>query len=138
MCNRFGNPCDCCSTPCEGLPCDNWQRWFVKKWNSTTRKIHRCLWKKMDNIGKQGYHRKFRYALPHEYTDPCKECICRQWCDTPCSLRLKWWDVSMARIRKALAANGKHNQMEKGTAEIIGNIKEVKNGGNHRDCPRND
>ena len=33
---------------------------------------------------------------------PCPGCPCERWCDRVCSLRAKWWDDPMARLRKRL------------------------------------
>ena len=37
---------------------------------------------------------------------PCKGCPCEAWCDKACRLRLKWWDDSMAVLRRSLGASG--------------------------------
>ena len=33
---------------------------------------------------------------------PCPGCPCQAWCDRICRLRAKWWDDSVARVRKQI------------------------------------
>lgn len=96
-------PCEDCLHPlCERHACEKWETWFAKCWNTAARKIRDYFWQKRDDLGKQRHPRYFYYALPHEQCNPCDKCICAAWCNTPCSLRLHWWDVSMARLRRQL------------------------------------
>lgn len=97
-------PCEeCQSKPCDDYKCQLWKPWFAKRWNAETGKIRDYLWKLRDDLGKQRNPRFFYYVLPHEQSNPCDKCICAAWCKTPCSLRLHWWDVTMAKIRKTLS-----------------------------------
>ena len=95
------HPCSACSKGlCEDRECQLWQNWFLHKWDIARKQIQSCVWNKIDLQGKKA----FCYLLPHELEDPCATCVCKNWCDTPCSLRLNWWDNRMAQIRRTLSA----------------------------------
>ena len=83
--------------------CERFPRWFKKAWKD----INRFAWHVVDSQGKREH---FQLELPHERPvmdkDPCLECSCREWCDTPCSKRLKWWDIRMAELRRILGYRG--------------------------------
>lgn len=111
MCN-YSKKCPCrgCDLAKTDFACDNcdrFRRWFLKAWKS----FNRFAWYAMDLRGKREH---FQYELPHEQPvmdkDPCLECPCRDWCDTPCSQRLKWWDIRMAELRHALGYRGCDNE----------------------------
>ena len=61
--------------------------------------VNRYAWARMDELGRQE-PKGFVIGLPHEYKSPCDGCLCEKWCDTPCSLRLKWWDARIGRLRR--------------------------------------
>ena len=104
------NPCITCITCskdlCESRGCPQWQAWFSQSWNAATKQIRSCVWNEIDRRGKQS----FCHYLPHELKDPCSTCVCKDWCDTPCSLRLAWWNNRMAQIRAILSADGKRGE----------------------------
>ena len=76
---------------CESL-CVEGYEWFLESWNG----FNRYLWEQMDRAGRQP-QRKFRYELPHMVKSPCEDCLCKVWCDRPCSQRLAWWDSRVVR-----------------------------------------
>lgn len=89
-------PCIGCRLPeCPGKECPRWQTWFLESWEG----VNRYAWEQMDRLGKTE-PRGFVYELPHMVKSPCKSCRCSAWCDRCCSLRIKWWDAQMGRIRK--------------------------------------
>ena len=89
-------PCNACRMRhCDGMDCPQWQVWFLESWG----RVNRYAWAIRDEMGREE-PRGFVYGLPHEYKSPCESCPCSAWCDTPCSLRLKWWDRQMAILRK--------------------------------------
>ena len=89
-------PCKLCRRQdCEETACGKWQVWFLESWAA----VNRYAWAQMDEQGRQE-PKGFVYGLPHEDRSPCDHCLCSAWCDTPCSLRLKWWDARMGRIRR--------------------------------------
>ncbi len=89
-------PCKLCRRrECKEMECGRWQAWFLESWAA----VNRYAWAQMDEKGRQE-PKRFVYGLPHEYKSPCEGCLCEGWCDTPCSLRLKWWDARMGRIRR--------------------------------------
>lgn len=99
-------PCRGCKYYQDSEPCHECQRfssWFAKAWAA----INRFAWRAMDFQGSLDH---FKYELPHEQPvmdkNPCLDCICRGWCDTPCRKRLKWWDIKMAELRKQLHYTG--------------------------------
>lgn len=95
-------PCSKCTTPYCNTPCDRYRNYFRRKW----KQINDYIWRYQNEKGKP---RPFHYPHPHEATlqnDPCRSCPCRSWCDTPCTLRLQWWDIKMAQLRKALRDDG--------------------------------
>lgn len=104
------NPCITCITCskdlCESRGCPQWQDWFSRSWNAATKQIQSCVWNEINRRGQQS----FRYLLPHELKDPCSNCVCKDWCDTPCSLRLAWWNNRIAQIRAALSADRKRGE----------------------------
>ena len=87
--------------PCKN--CLKFINWFVRSWSY----INQFAWSAVDIQGKLDH---FKYELPHEQPvmdkDPCLDCICKEWCDTPCRKRLKWWDIQMAGLRQALGYRG--------------------------------
>lgn len=94
MCDHKRKPCrrGCAREDC---PCEGYREWFLRSWKG----FNRFAWAMMDDLGRE---KAFRYAQPHEAAvkkDPCEVCPCRAWCDVPCSLRLKWWDVRMRELR---------------------------------------
>lgn len=94
-------PCVSCSKNlCEDRECPQWQAWFSQNWTAATKQIQSSAWNEIDRRGRQS----FCYYLPHELKDPCSNCVCKDWCDTPCSLRLAWWNNRMAQIRATLSA----------------------------------
>lgn len=97
------SPCiKCVNRNCADGPCSKYRRWFLRAW----KKFNAYAWTVMDNRGK---NKPFQYGLPHEDImafGPCETCPCKVWCEKPCSLRLRWWDVSMAKLRKALQISG--------------------------------
>ena len=97
MQEKLKRPCDDCPEGCENRNCQSWQNWFVQGWEAMNRFY---AWHQMDKKGYQS--RCFTYELPHMAASPCKGCCCESWCDTPCALRLKWWDERMARIRRRI------------------------------------
>lgn len=88
-------PCDGCGGDCEDSLCQSWQQWFLSGWERMNRYY---AWHQMDRKGREESH--FTYELPHIVASPCDGCRCESWCDTPCSLRLKWWDERMELIRR--------------------------------------
>ena len=89
---RPGKPCHGCrEDTCDQELCRLWQDWFMQGWAA----VNRFAWKQMDDRGKN----RFTYELPHLEKSPCTGCPCGAWCDTPCSQRLRWWDLKMAAIR---------------------------------------
>ena len=89
-------PCKTCRMTCwDEMECGKWQVWFLESWAA----VNRYAWAQMDELGRQE-PKGFVYGLPHEDRSPCDHCLCSRWCDTPCSLRLKWWDARMGRIRR--------------------------------------
>ena len=89
-------PCKVCRRPdCQEKDCGRWQIWFLESWAA----VNRYAWAQMDELGRQE-PKGFVYGAPHEYKSPCAHCLCEKWCDTPCSLRLKWWDARMGQIRR--------------------------------------
>lgn len=83
-----GSPCKMCrKCDCEDVRCGRWQVWFLESWAA----VNRYLWAQMDEQGRQE-PKGFVYELPHMVKSPCEGCLCKAWCDTPCSQRLKWWD----------------------------------------------
>ena len=63
--------------------------------------MNRYAWAKMDELGRQE-PKSFCYELPHMVKSPCESCCCRDWCDTACSLRIKWWDARIGRLRRRM------------------------------------
>lgn len=95
---ELANPCSTCgATECLGVECEEWRADFSDRWDRSCKVLRDHAWAQADNSGKAS----FRYCLPHEVKDPCENCVCREWCDTPCSLRLNWWNYRMALIRIA-------------------------------------
>lgn len=89
-------PCKTCRRcECEEMECGRWQVWFLESWAA----VNRYAWAQMDEMGRQE-PKGIPIALPHEIKSPCEGCLCQRWCDTPCSLRLKWWDARMGRIKR--------------------------------------
>lgn len=89
-------PCNACRMRhCDAVECPKWQMWFLESWAC----VNRYAWAIRDEMGREE-PKNFLYGQPHEYKSPCLGCPCESWCDTPCSLRLKWWDRQMAIIRK--------------------------------------
>ena len=89
-------PCKLCRrSDCEEMDCGRWQMWFLESWAA----VNRYAWAQMDEKGRQE-PKGFVYGLPHENKSPCEGCLCESWCDTPCSLRLKWWDARIGRYRR--------------------------------------
>lgn len=90
-------PCKSCRLrDCSELECGRWQEWFLESWAA----VNGYAWKKMDELGREEPG-CFRYELPHMVKSPCVGCVCECWCDTPCSLRLRWWDARIGRLRHA-------------------------------------
>lgn len=51
--------------------------------------------------------KKFRYLHPDEHraylqSHPCKDCVIKELCDTPCGVYLKWYDARMEWVRGRL------------------------------------
>lgn len=89
-------PCKVCRrSDCEEMNCGRWQMWFLESWAA----VNRYAWAQMDELGRQE-PKGFVIALPHERKSPCIGCMCESWCDTPCSLRIKWWDAQIGRLRR--------------------------------------
>ena len=89
-------PCRLCRrTECEEKECGRWQMWFLESWAA----VNRYAWAQMDEMGRQE-PKGILITLPHEVKSPCIGCMCESWCDTPCSLRLKWWDARIGRLRR--------------------------------------
>ena len=87
------NPCrGCRQKECPERDCAQWQVWFLESWAA----INRYAWAIQDEMGRQE-PRGFCYELPHMIKSPCDTCPCGEWCDTPCSKRLKWWDRRVRR-----------------------------------------
>lgn len=90
-------PCrNCHAAECTGVECEAWREDFAARWDQTCQDLREKTWRHVDQSGKNA----FRYELPHEVKDPCKTCICQAWCNTPCSLRLKWWNICMRFLRR--------------------------------------
>jgi hypothetical protein len=103
MSNENKWPCEGCqSKSCKDGACERWKRWFPKGWDAAVGKLRAYLWKKRDDLGKQRHRKYFYYVLPHEQKDPCEKCVCAAWCDTPCSLRLHWWDITMVKLLRMI------------------------------------
>ena len=95
-CYAENRPCAVCRrTDCEEMNCERWQVWFLESWAA----VNRYAWARVDEAGRQE-PAHFLYELPHRIQSPCRGCPCRSWCDTPCSLRLKWWDCRMDVLRR--------------------------------------
>ncbi len=93
-----GKPCRTCRRAvCPQEDCGAWQVWFLGRWEE----YNRYLWLQMDALGRRE-PRGFCYELPHMVKSPCDTCPCRDWCDTPCAARIKWWDARIGRLRKRL------------------------------------
>lgn len=89
-------PCHgCYEAVCPGVECGKWQIWFLEAWSG----VNRYAWDQMDRQGRIAPE-KFQYELPHMVRSPCVDCLCRAWCDTPCSLRLQWWDRNVGKGRR--------------------------------------
>lgn len=104
MSKRKETPCNECSEPvCMNILCEPYQRWFCRAW----KRINQFAWRQMDKLGRMP---RFCYVHPAERCDPvvspCEKCMCKDWCEKPCSLRLKWWDIQMAKLRHALGYRG--------------------------------
>ena len=96
------NPCRSCYRRygrCNWENCPKWQEWFFDAWED----FHRTAWEAVERQ-EQKRKDKIHVILPHE--DPCRGCKCAQWCDTPCTKRLIWWDWAMGRTRKRLGVTG--------------------------------
>ena len=70
---------------------------------SIRRQIRACDWHDRNEAQDVG----FRLLHPVERAlwlknGPCPGCPCEPWCDTPCSLRLRWWDDRMALLRRKM------------------------------------
>lgn len=91
---QFGkSPCGACGREaCEDMDCRQWQHWFLEAWGA----VHAYAWARMDEQGRQE-PACFHYELPHLRKSPCARCVCRNWCDTPCSQRIAWWDACVGR-----------------------------------------
>lgn len=88
-------PCNACRLrTCNEKDCARWQVWFLEAWTQANR----YAWAQMDALGRQE-PKNFQYELPHMCKSPCESCKCRDWCDTPCSARLKWWDARVGGLR---------------------------------------
>lgn len=89
-------PCNACRMQvCLQKDCARWQEWFLDSWAC----VNRAAWAEMDALGRRP-REKFCYDPPHMVKSPCDSCRCGAWCDTPCSLRIKWWDARMGAMRK--------------------------------------
>jgi len=88
-------PCrDCRKRICDQEACAAWQAWFLESWAA----VNAYAWCVRDEMGAQE-PKGFVYELPHMRKSPCCTCRCRDWCDTPCRDRLRWWDSQMGRLR---------------------------------------
>lgn len=88
-------PCrGCREKSCPQKGCLLWKRWFRGAW----KQVNCAGWEAMDRLGKE----KFVYWPPNWGDGPCSLCPCSRWCDRPCSLRMAWWDRSMARLRGSM------------------------------------
>ena len=97
-------PCISCSKDfCEDRECPQWQAWFSQSWNTFIKQIQSSVWDEIDRRGKQS----FCYYLPYELENPCSTCVCKDWCNTPCSQRWKWWDITVGKIRQQLKGRTK-------------------------------
>lgn len=86
-------PCRSCSrVVCCWPECAQWEVWFQEAWAA----VNRYAWQLQDEQGR-AEPEKFQYELPHMVRSPCRDCPCGEWCDVPCSKRLKWWDQ---RVKK--------------------------------------
>lgn len=89
-------PCvNCRQRQCAEKDCAKWQVWFLESWAG----INQYAWAIRDEMGREE-PKNFCYELPHMVKSPCVDCMCEKWCDTPCSLRIKWWDARIGRMRK--------------------------------------
>ena len=89
-------PCNACRKgQCPEMDCPAWQVWFLESW----ARVNHYAWAKRDELGREE-PANFCYELPHMVKSPCQGCMCEAWCDTPCSLRIKWWDARVGRLRK--------------------------------------
>ena len=102
MSNTKQCPCRRCQHYQDTEPCNECRRfssWFAKAWAD----INRFAWHVMNFQGSLDH---FKYDQPHAEPvmdkNPCLNCICREWCDTPCRKRWKWWDIKMAELRQQL------------------------------------
>ena len=96
-------PCNGCRmVRCAEKNCPRWQDWFLERWEG----MNRYLWAEVDAQGRREPE-KFVYEMPHLIKSPCDGCPCEDWCDTPCSLRIKWWDARMGLLRRRGMGNAK-------------------------------
>lgn len=96
-------PCNGCRMArCRKMDCPRWQEWFLESWEG----VNRYLWAEIDARGRTEPE-KFYYDQPHMIKSPCETCPCAAWCDTPCSLRLKWWDARMGMLRRRSGCHAK-------------------------------
>lgn len=80
---------------CENKSCQQWQRWFIGRWNAM-RVVPRLEVEKKPRIAEGVCIGGRYYALPHRVdsylqTDPCKGCLCpRDLCVVPCRIKRDW------------------------------------------------
>lgn len=89
-CTKVANPC-----LCDNKHCDQWQQWFIQKWN-TMRVAPRLEIEKRPRETEGVCVGGRYYALPHRvdsylHTDPCTGCQCpRDLCVIPCRVKRDW------------------------------------------------
>ena len=96
-------PCFTCRQPvCTELHCPRWKAWFLESWAA----VNHYGWAVRDELGREE-PRVFVYDQPHMIKSPCCGCPCAGWCDTPCSLRIKWWDARIGALKRKLGGDGR-------------------------------
>lgn len=97
---KTSTPCETCSRSeygCTG--CEMWREHYHRRQAQINAYARSVCQPKMDISA------KFRYAHPDEVRrylrhNPCEDCQCRYFCNTPCDAYLQWWDMRMKWIRR--------------------------------------
>ena len=103
---KYPSPCDTCKvkSPC-GKGCKRWEIWYrfrQKQINAYAKKVSGLYEVRTD---------AWVYMHPDEFrrylqSDPCKGCICLEWCDDPCPKYLTHFAAKMEHLRKRALSHG--------------------------------
>lgn len=87
--------------PAAALESPERRRWM----HSVRQQIRACDWHERDAQGREPQEFVVMHPLDRAAwlkNGPCEGCPCEPWCDTPCSLRLRWWNDVVGVVRRRL------------------------------------